>query len=206
MNRKNIPQRRWTAAEDAVLCRLYDTLPASEIGLQLGRSKASVQNRIATLGIAKGHNSGRFAKGQTPWNTGAPFVAGGRSADTRFKPGRPPELARNYAPIGTERVSKDGYLERKISDDLRLAPARRWRAVHILIWEATHGPLPSGHAIAFRDSNKRNLAEDNLELVSRADLMRRNSFHRYGKEIAALVQLRATITRQINRKTQEATP
>ncbi len=56
------------------------------------------------------------------------------------------------------------------------------------------------HAVAFKDGNKQNIALDNLELVSRADLMKRNSYHNYGKEIAQLVQLKGAVTRQINKR------
>ena len=45
------------------------------------------------------------------------------------------------------------------------------------------------------------------ELVTRAELMRRNSMHRHGPELARITQLRGCITRQINRRTraQEST-
>ena len=123
---------------------------------------------------------------------------GGR--ETQFKPGHlSGRAAQNIKPIGFERVSKDGYLERKINNDMPLQ--KRWRAVHLLIWEAANGPLPKGHAVAFKDGNKRNLVLDNLELVPRTELMRRNTFHQYGPEIAQVVRLRGAITRQINKRT-----
>ena len=106
-----------------------------------------------------------------------------------------------YKPIGTERVTIDGYLERKMNDDMPLQ--KRWRAVHIVLWEQANGPLPGGHALVFRDGNKRNISLDNLELVTRADLMCRNSVHNYGPEIAKLVQLRGAINRKINKETSE---
>ena len=107
-----------------------------------------------------------------------------------------------YKPIGTERVTIDGYLERKINDDMPLQ--KRWRAVHIVHWEQVNGPLPAGHALVFRDGNKRNICLENLELLTRAELMRRNSCHNHGPEIAELVRLRAIITRQINKRSQTA--
>jgi hypothetical protein len=145
----------------------------------------------------------QFQKGQTPWNKGTHYTAGGRSAETRFKPGERRGVAVNlYKPIGSERISKDGYLERKINDGLPLQ--KRWRAVHLIEWEAINGPLPAGHAIAFKDGDKTNRAPDNLELITRAELMRRNTVHNYPKEIAKLVQLRGALVRQINRKTRKA--
>ena len=72
--------------------------------------------------------------------------------------------------------------------------------MHLILWESVHGPVPPSHAVAFRDGNKQHIALDNLELITRAELMRRNTIHNYPKEIAQLVQLRGAITRQINRK------
>jgi hypothetical protein len=64
-----------------------------------------------------------------------------------------------------------------------------------------HGEYPpKGMALIFKDGNKLNCEIENLELVSRKDLMLRNNVHQYGPEIAQLVQLRGAITRQINRK------
>jgi hypothetical protein len=52
--------------------------------------------------------------------------------------------------------------------------------------------------LIFCDGNKRNFALDNLELLSRSALMRRNSIHNYGPELARLSQLRGAVTQQIN--------
>lgn len=189
----------WSPADDDRLRHLYALHPSAEVARQLGRSKAAIKNRVNNLGLQKGHNCGCFRKGSISWNKGLHYQPGGRCAETQFKPGRPPELARNYLPIGSERISKDGYLERKISDDQRVAPARRWRGVHILIWEDEHGPRPKGHAVVFIDGDKAHIALDNLQLISRADLMRCNSVHARGPEIAGVSQLIGAITRQINK-------
>lgn len=201
MTAKGNSQRAWTPEEEASLRKLYATHTARQIGELLGRSKASIKNRIHKLGLVCGKNPGRFAPGAAPWNKGISFNAGGRSAETRFKPGHLSGRAKQIAkPIGHERISKDGYLERKISDDPVFN--RRWRAVHILLWEAAHGPLPKGHAIVFKDGDKRHIALDNLQLVTRDELMLRNTLHNYGPEIARVIQLKGAITRQINRRTR----
>jgi len=70
---------------------------------------------------------------------------------------------------------------------------------HLVLLEAGR-EVPPGHALVFRDGDKRNFALDNLELVTRGDLMRRNSYHNYGPEIAAAVQLKGAIMRQINKR------
>lgn len=86
---------------------------------------------------------GRIVKGATSWNKGKtmPPGKGGNHPNaqkTQFKPGTRQGIATKlYKPIGTERVSRDGYLERKIHDGLPLQS--RWRAVHLIYAASCHG-------------------------------------------------------------------
>lgn len=57
---------------------------------------------------------------------------------------------------------------------------RRDSCSSIIVWREAGREVPSGNALVFRDGNQRNFALDNLELVSRAELMRRNGITRYG--------------------------
>lgn len=66
--------------------------------------------------------------------------------------------------------TEDGYLERKVTDDPALYPARRWVFEHRLVWEAANGPIPDGHVIVFLDGDRLNIALDNLRCVPRAVL------------------------------------
>jgi len=96
--------------------------------------------------------------------------------ETQFQKGMRRGVAvQLYKPIGTERLSKDGYLERKVNDDLPLQA--RWRAVHLVEWERVNGQIPAGHALVFRNGDKTDIRLDNLELITRAALMKRNSVH-----------------------------
>lgn len=211
------PRRQWTNEEDRIIAEHYPHTPYKELCELLGCSRYQLYNRANVLNAKKtpvflaGPHSGCIRKGQrrgtafefkpgiTPWNKGKSIGSFGNSVHTQFKPGVRQAVARKlYKPIGTERISKDGYIERKINDDMPLQ--KRWRAVHIIEWEKLNGPLPKGFALVFIDGNKQNTDPSNLELVSRAELMKRNSFHRYPKEIALAVQLRGQITRQINKR------
>jgi hypothetical protein len=131
--------------------------------------------------------TGRFEKGQVPANKGVPCPPGkgGRhpnSRKTQFAKGvRLGVAARLHKPIGTERLSKDGYLERKIHDGLPLQS--RWRAVHLVEWEALNGPMPKGHALKCLDGNRLNTDPSNWELVPRALLPRLNGGRRGDKPI-----------------------
>ena len=98
----------------------------------------------------------------------------------------------------TERISKDGYLERKINDDLPLQA--RWRAVHLIEWEKANGPLPKGYAIAFVNGDKTDRRLENYALISRAELMRRNTIHNLPPEIKGAITVLGALKRRIREK------
>ena len=213
----------WTPDQDAIIREKYPTNSAEEVGAMIGRSAKAIWQRAHTLGVNKSRewiaerarlamqredHPGRatqFGNGRPSWNKGRHYHAGGRSIDTQFKPGtRQGKALSLYQPVGSLRIDADGYLQRKINDDKPFH--KRWRAEHLVIWEAAHGPLPPGHAVVFKDGDKTHIALDNLELVSRNQLMQRNTVHRHGPEIAQLSQLRGALKRQINRHANKNQP
>lgn len=213
-------RRPWKPAELAAVRTHYADTPTAQLAADLVRPVNQVYAKASALGLHKsdaylaspaacrlrrGAGAGsatRFPKGHVPANKGLRrpgYSRGrGRMQETQFKKGQLSGRARElFKPIGTERISKDGYLERKINNDLPLQ--RRWRAVHILLWEQHNGPLPDGHALAFRNRDKTDIRRENLELVTRAEMMRRNTYHNYPKPIALAIQLRGALMRKINR-------
>ncbi len=213
------PRHFWTDSEVELLFRLYPDTPTADIATKLGMSVQQVYSKAAQLDLKKsdaylagpaacrlrrGDNVGaqyRFKKGQVSHNKGRKGLIYEGGIATQFKKGhRGGKALELYQPIGTERISKDGYIQRKVNDDMPLQ--RRWRGVHLIVWEEAHGPLPKGHALVFKDGNRQNCAIENLELVTRGELMRRNSYHtNYPKEIAQLIQLRCALNRKINHAT-----
>ena len=206
----------WTKDETRSLERDYPVTSTHMIAKRMNISVHHVYNKAFRLGLKKddsylksplsgrlvdGANIGghsRFRKGDVPWNKGLKGVCFG-GKETQLKPGnRSGKAVDLYLRIGSERLSKEGYLERKINDDLPFK--KRWKAVHILLWEQENGDVQKGSVVVFKDGNKKNIAIENLELISRSELMRRNSYHRYGEEIARLYQLKGAIKRQINKR------
>lgn len=220
-----MPRRPWSAAEFELLRLHYAASRTEDIARALGRTVVSVYGMAKKLGLNKAEEylatSGgrldgvigsecRFRKGHAPWNKGVKGSTGHHpnSVRTQFRKGEMHGAARhNYVPIGTERISEDGYLERKVTDD-HPVPARRWVAVHRLVWEAANGPIPSGYVVCFLPGQKTNDREritvDILELVSRGELAQRNHPRNRDPELAELVQLKGAITRQVNRIAREA--
>ena len=206
---------KWTPEEIDFCQKNYADNLTADIAKALGRTCSSVYQQARKMGLVKSEahlerNAGRFSKnnpgegsrflkGQTPWNKGKKFNAGGRSAKTRFKKGNKPQT---WVPVGTEKENKDGILMRKVSD----TRVKRidWRPVHVLVWEAENGEVPSGHIVVFKNGNKRDFSINNLECVSRAENMRRNSYqNRYPPEVAKLIQLRGALNRQINQRLEQ---
>ena len=219
----------WTEESRQTLQRLYPDFTAEIVANVIGCSVRAVYAQANSQGLKKSADfmasdrSGRIARGKqhpsmiasqfkpglVPWNAGLKgWKAGGRSAETRFKKGCMTGAAKhNYVPIGTLRVNKDGYLERKMNDDPNIYPARRWLAVHRLVWEAAHGPIPDGHIVVFKHGMKTSVLEDvthdRLECITRAENARRNHPRSKSPEFAKLVQLKGAITRQVNRINRE---
>ena len=102
--------------------------------------------------------TGRYQKGCIP-NNGCYQKGEHRSPGTEFKKGQRPH---NWMPVGTEVVKGDGYLWRKIAEP------NKWRAKHILVWEAANGPKPRNKMLICADGDKLNVSLDNLLLITKA--------------------------------------
>lgn len=209
-------KKYWTAAEEQLLTELYGETPMPELIKAFGRAESAIYGKAAGLGLKRSdaymasehacrlrreNNPGvgsRFKKGNKSWNKGVSFTAGGRSGETRFTPGTMPH---NNVPVGTERVTDDGIRQRKVRDD---GPAhRRWKSVHSLLWEEVNGEIPAGHLVVFRDRNTQHIEIDNLELVTRAENMRRNTIHRYPPELKSTIRQLSKLKRAISEAANE---
>jgi len=222
-------RQRWTPEQLDGLRRLYPDFEASVVAKVLGRKVGSVHQMANKLGIAKSEafdqayrerqarrarvdprvKAGSFKPGRVPWNKGKNTVAGGRSAETRFKPGSAPV---NTMPIGSYRVAANAkrgqsHVEIKVSDkpgrsDQRWTPVTRW------VWEQAHGPVPAGHLVVFKAGMKTLdpalITLDRVELITMAENARRNHWRTASPELGQIVQLKGAITRQVNRIKKQA--
>lgn len=219
VDRYRAGKRLWSKADEATMRRIYPHTRTALIARQLRRSYTAICARAELLGLRKsaaylaspaacrlrrGDHVGaatRYPKGHVPANKGLrrPGWSPGRMKETQFKRGERRGVAlKLWKPIGTERISKDGYRERKINDDL--PRQARWRAAHLIVWEAVHGPLPKGHAVSFVNGDKDDIRLDNLELITRRELMRRNTVHHLPPELASTILALGALTRQIRHR------
>lgn len=224
-------RRPWSGKDDALLRSQYADSDTQALADELGRSARAVYIRAGALGLSKSEarmreqrlaqaalartdprfRSTQFKKGMTPWNAGIKGSTGNHpnSVATQFKAGQMRGAAQQkYVPVGSLRVSKDGHLERKVTDDPAIPPQRRWVGVHRLVWESAHGPVPRGRIVVFKPgratATEAEVTLDRLECISRQENMRRNSYHTRHPETAKLYQLKGAIARQVNRIAREA--
>ena len=107
--------------------------------------------------------TGQFKKGNVAHNKGKKQIeymsqeSIERTKETRFKKGNKPK---NYRPIGSERITKDGYIEVKVADP------NKWETKNKIIYKQYFGDIPEGHKIIYADGNKLNNDINNLILVS----------------------------------------
>ena len=206
---KHKRQQKWLKIDQIIFSRLYPNYSNAALAHYFGRSAVAINTKASVLGLKKSDRfiaeqratlaeSGkkhRFAKGHVPMNKGKSQPVTGRMAETQFKKGCKPK---SWKPVGSERLTKDGYLQRKMTDTGY--PPRDWVSVHHLIWTEHNGPVPDGHVVVFRDGDKTNLCIDNLELITQQENMKRNSLHtNYPPELQKIIHLRGVLNRKINR-------
>lgn len=209
-------RKKWTPDEIALIKSRYPHEDTAKLAADLGARVKQVYEQAAYRGVQKSHeylsflrskaacrirDSGvktRLRLGLVPWNKGKKHPPSGRSSETQFKSGNRPH---NWLPVGSERLSKGGILQRKMTDT---GSKNDWVPVHVLVFLASGKDLPEGHVVVFKDGNRTNWADiENLEAVSRGELMRRNSIHSYGPELARLYQLVGAVNRRINERKKE---
>ncbi|MEX8520039.1 MAG: HNH endonuclease [Leptothrix sp. (in: b-proteobacteria)] len=211
----NKPRFAWTDEQTALLIKLYPTTPACKIAPIIGCRIEQVYSKVSKMNLRKnpaffstpasGRTTGltgrdtRFKPGSVPWNTGKKGLR--YSLATEFKAGNTPH---NAKPIGTFRITQDGVLEVKAREGHGM---RNWVAYARVIWERAHGPIPHRHVVSFIDGSQPTdpalVTADKLVCRSYRDNMLRNSVHtNYPPELVAITQLRAVLTRQINKRTK----
>ena len=207
----------YTKKEDKFLRENYLTIPTKRMSKMLGRSESSARQRMVLLGIIvppeiiqKFKDESRFKKGESPVNKGKKqtefMTTAGIDASkaTRFKKGQLPHNAVGFKngdiSIRQCHPSTGGKSYKWVRINLG-----KWQLLHIHIWEKKNGKLPKGHCLWFIDEDSMNCTLQNLELITRAENMKRNTIHNYPKELVQVTQLRGALNRQINKHLKKIT-
>ena len=121
-----------------------------------------------------------FAKQHVPWNKGV---------NTNIKP-------TNIESVGTKKVNSYGFVLIKV-----LATGiweRDWQLLHKYLWRKKWGLVPANHVVLFKDGNKSNVTIENLELISRKEIMNRNTSANLPEDLRSTVHAKGILTRKIN--------
>ena len=159
------------------------------------RTSAQIKSYIGNHKLSTGL-TGRFEKGHIPANKGKKGYCSPGSEKTWFKKGHRPK---NYRPVGSERVTRDGYVEIKVSDP------NKWELKHRVVWEEANGPINKDECLLLRDNNRQNCCIDNLILVKQADnaIINKTAMSNWvGEEKETAVNI-AKISNAIKKKKQE---
>ncbi len=136
------------------MLRLNKLAEAFNHEFKVNHSTESVNGFRKRLGLRTGR-SGQFSKGSVPANKGTKGLTSANKGS--FSKGNRPH---NYRLIGTEAITKDGYIKVKVAEP------NKWELKHRLTWEKHNGPVPKEHVIKFIDDNKQNCDIDNLMIIS----------------------------------------
>lgn len=195
-----------TPAIDRTLKALYLTIPEKALAVRIGKSSTFVRTRLRQLGLVIPRTiinqriaESRIKTGNVSFNKGKKQsdymskAAIKRTKATRFKKGRLPANTLHDLAI-TVRHDKRGvkYLFIRIA-------VGEWQPLHRHNWELVYGAISAKMNLVFKDHNTMNCNVENLEILTNADLLRRNSLHNYPEPIARIIQLRGALNRQINK-------
>ncbi len=152
--------------------------------ITVGQIKGYMGNHKINSGT-KGH----FPKGHIPANKGKKGRCAAGCEKTWFPKGHIPK---NHRPVGSERVTKDGYIE------IKVAEPNKWMLKHRAIWEESRGKIAKGSVLIFVDGNKQNAVLDNLRLIERGThvVMNHTGLCNYDGEFKDTAIAIATLERQ----------
>lgn len=194
---------KFTQQEDDYIRANYLLIPTKRISKLLGRSESSARQHIKLLGlsipkhiIAKFKADSYIKKGATPPNKGkkqSDYMTAEqieRTKATRFKKG---VLPHNTKYDGAERITKDGYVEVRISKGV-------YKLKHRVEWEKVNPPI-GDNILTCKSEDKTNCHPDNWKMITRAEHVINNSDHDNptDKRIASYI---ATTSKKMDRELQ----
>lgn len=204
----------YTKEDDDFLRSNYLTMPTKRMSAELGRCEGSARQRMKILGLVvppemveKFKQESRFKKGMVSFNKGKKqrqymtITAILKTLKTRFKKGQQPHntLYNGKITLRKERL-RDGsvrYYQWK-----RIAKGK-WKMLHVLKWEKKHGPVAPGYIIVFKDKDTMNVKMNNLEKITLAENMRRNTIHNLPPELKKTIRTLTSLKRKIKKNEKQ---
>ena len=212
-----VNRRFWSDDERKILSEMFADNYTETICKILNRTYRSVCSQSFLMGLKKSDafmkmelekqaqrlkTSGeayRYQKGNTPVNKGKkmPLDVYKKCKETMFKKGQLPHNSYNYLDevLRTDKTGKQYWM-------IKLPNERKLKPKHIWLWETKNGKVEKGFNVVFKDGNQLNCIVENLECISNAELMQRNTIHRFPAELKSTIRLVNKLKRTINAKEQ----
>lgn len=140
--------RKWTQEEIDKLIELFPDHTTIEIAKVIDRSLGAIRSKGLSMGLRK----------TDEWLSE-------RARNNKISRAN---LVGNFPfPAGSERVNVNGTISIK-------TPNGEWMLKHHYVYTQTHGTIPDGHIIKFKDGNPKNCDISNLKLITRKELIELN--------------------------------
>jgi hypothetical protein len=159
-------------------------------GLGLKKSEAYMKSVNAGKFTGESGKQHRFKKGQTPWNKGQHYNP--RNGGTRFTEGHKPKNTKHDGAVTIRTDDGREYKYIRISEG-------NWMLLHVKNWIDANGPVPDGMIVVFKKPNipdRENIS--NLELITRAENMKRNTWHQWPPELKNAIRTLNKLKKQLN--------
>lgn len=215
--RKKYKRSFWSDMDIIRLIVYYPDMSNPSLAKKLGKSISSIHCQGPLLGLRKsakylrsipgkkffeaGKNN-RFQKGQVSHNKGKSWdefmskAAQKNALKTTFKKGNKPHNTKTDHHISV-RTGQDGwnYKYIRIAENL-------WEPLHVYNYKKKFGNIPKGKIIAFKNRHLPDREKaSNLELITRAQNMSRNSIMRYPEDLQKTIRVLGKLKRTIKKKT-----
>jgi len=162
---------------------LYPTTTNKELAVIFNTTKKSICAAAFCYRLEKTeehiiqHRKGQFDGTRPVWNKGMKGLLIPGSEKGFFKKGNLPHNTK-FDGASSVRLNNEGIPYRFVRVSLR-----EWVHESVLVWEKTHGPIGKDMVVRHKNGNTLDNQIDNLELITRAENMERNSIHQYPEEL-----------------------
>lgn len=202
-----IGKTSFTPEEDSFIIENYLTMPIKTMASKIGRSHEGIRGRLKNFNleipkdlIEQRKIESRYKKGREPENKGrkqseymSPEMIA-KTARTRFKKGQTPH---NALQDWQESIVKDKrgipYIKIKVPGERILIYK------HVWLWREANGKIPKGSIIVFKDKNTMNFDLENLECITKAENMLRNSIQNYPEDLKQVIQAKSILNKTLKK-------
>lgn len=198
----------WTKKRIRILRELYANTTIAEISKLINLTEKQIASKAFKLGLRKTKefriNCGKkygYKSGEKPANYGLKqheymsLEAIERTKTTRFKKGHQPYQTKENDGVIVIRNSHKDRNERPYKW-IRISVGN-WQMLHVYNWVKSNGQVPKGYIVVFKSADTMNCDKENLMLITRQELMARNTMHQYPPEVKRAIKRISKLNKKI---------